>query len=662
MLQREWFSPGELAAMAVPGLPATTRGVQATADRNDWTRDSWRDRYWRERSGQGGGVEFHYAIFPHAAKIRIAAEFAVVEAADEREQAKRALSREDMWAWFERLPEKKKAEAKRRVEILDTIRALTESGMKKAFAVGQTVAHFKRENPKASLSMATVYGWEKIVGIVPRHDWLPWLAPRHAGRLETVTCDPAAWEMLRSNYLRPEKPTFQRCYRDLVEAAAKHGWAIPAERTLQRRIDGLDKRVVTFAREGREAVERLYPAQRRDRSGFHALEAVNADGHEWDVFVKWPDGKVARPVMIAFQDLYSGMILSWRVDYSENKEAVRLAFGDMVEAWGIPDLCYLDNGRAFASKWISGGVANRYRFKVKEEEPDGIMTMLGVKVHWTTPYHGQSKPIERAFGDMASNIAKHPAFAGAYVGNNPTAKPENYGSRAVPIADFLRVLHGEIDKHNRRAGRRAAVCAGRSFQEVFEESYAKSPIKKATAEQRRLWLLAAQAIGADRDNGEIHMFGNRYWSESLLKCAGLKVVVRFDPGKLHAPLHVYRSDGAYIGEAPCVEDVGFADTERAGVHAKARKARVKAWRAMMEAERTLTPAQVAALLPEPEEAPPPSESKVVRLISGANALKPRQQTMEEPEEHPDEARTLDAYAQAFDWRRGLRVVTDDPGE
>ncbi len=101
---------------------------------------------------------------------------------------------------------------------------------------------------------------------------------------------------------------------------------------------------------------------------FHALEAVNADGHKFDVFVEWPIGnetRIVRPVLVGFQDIFSGTILSGRIDISENKETVRLVFGDMVEKYGIPKLCYLDNGRSFASKWLTGGVPNRCRFKVR---------------------------------------------------------------------------------------------------------------------------------------------------------------------------------------------------------------------------------------------------------------------------------------------------------
>ena len=83
-------------------------------------------------------------------------------------------------------------------------------------------------------------------------------------------------------------------------------------------------------------------------------------------------------MLVAIQDVYSGKFLAWRLDESENRVPVRLAIGDMVERYGIPEHMVLDNGRSFASKWITGGTANRFRFKVRDDEPDGLLTQLGV--------------------------------------------------------------------------------------------------------------------------------------------------------------------------------------------------------------------------------------------------------------------------------------------
>ncbi len=97
------------------------------------------------------------------------------------------------------------------------------------------------------------------------------------------------------------------------------------------------------------------------------------DGHKLDVFVRvpWLD-KPTRLYLIGIQDLHSGKVLAWRLTDAETWEAVRLVIGDMVEQFGIPDKIFLDNGRAFASKWITGGSRTRFRFKIREEDRAGF--------------------------------------------------------------------------------------------------------------------------------------------------------------------------------------------------------------------------------------------------------------------------------------------------
>jgi hypothetical protein len=403
-----------------------------------------------------------------------------------------------------------------------------------------------------------------------------------------------------------------------------------------------------LARDGVEALRRLYPAQQRDRGVFHALEAVNADGHRFDVFVRWPDGTVARPELVAFQDLHSGKILSWRVDRAPSWHAVRLAFGDLVERYGIPAHVWLDNGREFAAKRISGGAPNRYRWRLREEEPAGLLTSLGVQVHWTTPYHGQAKPIERAFRDFAQSIARHPAFEGAYTGPDTTRKPANYGSRAVDLETFLRVLGEGIAEHNARPGRRSPTCAGRSFDETFAASYETAPIRRATEAQRRLWLLAADLVRV-RQDGTIHLYRNRYWAEWLLAHRGRSVTVRFDPEALAEPLHVYAADGRYLGVAECQEAAGFADVAAAQEQARRWRQFLRATREAAALQDRMSLDELVRRLPAVAAAEPP-QRRVVRPLFGRAAAAVA------VEDSEAEERVLAALRGGVAARRALRVI------
>lgn len=625
---KEWWTPLELAELKLPGMPTTIQNINKLADRSNWRNPAleWpanKDGCWRKRAGRGGGYEYRYDVLPSQARAKLMLMLRRAEKAArpdaKRAAAKSAVSSEERWQWYDRLPARAKAEAEAKLAALKAVEDLELTGTSRDIAIQLVAA-------KARVSYRSIYAWKKLVGGVPRADWLPALAPQRSGRTVKADCSPEAWDWFRSAYLRLERPTAAHVYRQLQAVAAEQGWTIPSRKTLERRIAALPKAVLTAARKGDEALKKLYPAQERDRSVFHALEAVNADGHKWDVFVKWPVGggkfEIVRPVMVAFQDLYSGKILSWRVDRSENKECVRLAFGDLVETYGIPDHCWLDNGRNFASKWITGGAASRFRFRVKDEEPEGVMTALGVQVHWTTPYSGQSKPIERAFRDLAQNVARDHRFAGAWTGNTIDAKPENYASKAIDLDVFLAVVGEGIAEHNARAGRQNRVCAGRSFDETFTASYEASPIRRASEAQARLWLLAAEQVTARKPDGSVSIEGNRYWAEFLPDHIGRKLTLRLDPQNLHDGVHVYRTSGEYLGHAPCVEAVGFADADAARAHGRARREWMRGAKMQAAAEKKLSLDDLAALTPKVADATAP-ETKVIRpIFNGNTALRP----------------------------------------
>lgn len=313
-----------------------------------------------------------------------------------------------------------------------------------------------------------------------------------------------------------------------------------ASRTARRWIERNIPRVTqVLAREGERGLAKCFPPQIRDRSTLTALEAVNADCHKIDVFVQWPGfEKPVRPQIVGFQDLYSNKFLAYRVDLDPNKVAVMQAFGELVETYGIPRHCLFDNGMEFANKWLTGGTKTRFRFKVREDDALGVLPQMGVDVHWATPAHGQAKSIERGFRDFADRIAKHPAFAGAYVGNRPDAKPENYMSKAIPLADFLEVLDQQIAAHNAREGRVTETAKGRSFDETFAASYAAAPIRKATPEQHRLWLMGQEVRKLHRTHGQLTLHKNGYWADWMNEYAGDKVLARFNPEDLHEGLYI----------------------------------------------------------------------------------------------------------------------------
>lgn len=607
MATERWYSAAELAG--VPGLPGTERGVRKAAEREGWAH---------RPKARGKGLEYSLAALPAVAQahllLRDRRQGATPAPAPERTWSddRRAAA----WARYDRTPQVHKDTAARRLKALQAVDALVESGLGLVAARNLIAQQLQREGVRGSA--ASLARWAADIKGAPADCRLPLLLPAYVGRTATAEIPEDAWDVFKADYLRPSAPTATSCYERLQRIARERGWQLPSLRTFERRIDAtLPRQVVLLAREGEEALMRSYPAQIRDHGVFRALEAVNADGHRFDVFCRWPDGTIARPTMVAWQCIGSGKILARRVGMTENSDLVRLSFADMARRYGLPNDVWLDNGRGFANKYLTGGTPTRYRFKVREDDPVGVLTALVERVHWATPYHGQAKPIERAFRDLADRVAKHPAFEGAYTGNRPDAKPENYGSRAVPIDEFMRVLDEELVAHNARPGRTGGVCNGRSFDQVFAASYADGAVRKATAEQLRTLLLCSEKVRSNARDGSITLpgLGNRYWSEALSPHTGQQLLVRFDPDDLHSQVSVYSLAGDFIGDAPCTAAVGFADTQAGREHARARKQYRNAAKAQLEAERRMSAAKVAAQIPSPPPEDLP-EATVVRGVFG----------------------------------------------
>lgn len=603
-----WFTAAELAELKLPGLPATKRKVNERAAKECWAIQVDGDGMplAQPRAARGGGLEYHISLLPDATRtalvrrgIAIACEPAIDIA---------PIAQGTLWSWYEAQSDKVKAEAQRRAAILTQVDALTDANVTLSNAVHAVAIG-------EAMGSSTLWGWLSLVDGVDPADRLPHLAPRRKGGGREADVDGELWQMILSDYLRPEQPTFSSCYWRANQVAVDRGLSLPGEKTLKRRFDReIDKRLVIAKRGGKEALRQMLPPQRRSRAHFHAMEAVNIDGHKFDVWVRLPNGKEIRPIMVAIQDLYSGKLVGWRLGESESALLTRLAFADMFANFGIPKACTLDNGRAFASKEITGGAKTRYRYTIRADDPTGLLTALGIRTNWARPYHGQAKPIERFFRDVADYISRHPACAGAWAGNRPGVKPIEYKVAPVEWDAFVQIVNAGVKALNARRGRRSENANGRSYDETFAASYAAAPIGKATEEQLRLALLTADLVTTDRKSGEIRLAKNRYWAPELMQIAGQKVTIRFDPDQLHGDIHVYDAAGRFLVTAQLIEDAGFDSLEAARARAKLERDHRKAARALEEQEQLLAASAIAAMLPDmhEEELPAPTVIRPVR--------------------------------------------------
>lgn len=607
--------------VGLPGLPGSVYGIHKKAARENWPR--------RQRAGRGGSFEYPLSCLPAAAQVALAERmlspepagthppgaagfFSSASAADVRA--------ESLTAMFEAKPAGLKADAQLRLGIVREYHRLLGLGIPREQVEPAITRQFE-------ISAATLGRYLALVRGKPEHLWLYELCPAYTGRTATAAMSAEAWEFLKADYLRLERPAASACIARVKRAAAEHGWTLPSERTMLRRLNALPRGFKVLAREGRKAaMQQLYPAQVRSRAALCALDIVNADGYQHNVWVRFKDGEVCRPKTWCWQDVHSSKALAWRTDKTENTESIRLSLGDLVERYGIPGGPMLDNTMAAANKAMSGGAARRYRFTVREDDGMGVFKALGMNDPiWVTPGWGQAKPVERIFGTggLGEVVDKHPAFKGAWTGSNTLDKPEyTEGTRAIDIDQFERILADEIRAFNAKTGRRGLMMNGRSFDEVFAESYARIVPRRATEVQRRLWLLASEPVMVRRD-GTIHpeagrisrteyapTQANRYWHADLVDHAGRKVIVRFDPAQLHERIYVYSLDNRFLCEAACIEAAGFNDQAKGREHNRARRARIRAIDQQLQQERRMDALQAAKFLPGAAAAATPADATI----------------------------------------------------
>lgn len=486
---------------------------------------------------------------------------------------------------------------------------------------------------EAGVQRAAVMRWRKRAA---SGDAL--LAGAGTGRPPRAWATPGADEAFRiwcRDYLRLERPGAAACWRRVSAIARQRGWTLPGEKTFRVRLRReVPPEEIVRMREGALAALALYPHQVRTVAGLAPLDVVSGDGKTHDMFVEMPDGRVVRLVVWYWQDVRTRRILGWHWGESESFDLVRLAFVRMVDEHGVPRAVVIDNTFAASAKALAGTSSRRW--KSDDEDVPGMFELLGVRVIHTHLERGddgrnygwgQAKPIERAFGDLAEGIEKHPLCAGAWAGSSPAAKPANYGTGAVPLATFLSVVAQGVAEYNAREGRRTEAAAGRSFDTAWADEIASTPVRTLTAEQRALVLLAVESTHMKPDGSFTLAAGrgtglprNRYQHDDLriygaahLTPKSRRVVVRFDPEDLHAGVHVFGADGRYLCFAACIHAVGFSDTEAARTHGRVRARYRRALNQAAKARQDIEELQ-ATYGVEPVAAGPGVAPKVVELV------------------------------------------------
>ena len=232
------------------------------------------------------------------------------------------------------------------------------------------------------------------------------------------------WKAFWAFYCHQNKLSVEDSYRHATDVATRNmsGDTIPTKRQVRYAIEQNDQAAITLARYGEEAVKNKYiDFIRRDASALAPNDLWIADNRTFDLLVQIPGGNGAptavRPIVCAIIDAKSKEMVGWRVDaVAPNAVAVAETIASAIAMAGAPPTDFLaDNGRDFKCHGLSLPC-------VADGHSHSIFNELGIQEHFSIPYNGRAKTIERVFRDVATTFDK---WFCSYIGNKPSTRPDS---------------------------------------------------------------------------------------------------------------------------------------------------------------------------------------------------------------------------------------------
>ncbi|WP_041294001.1 Mu transposase C-terminal domain-containing protein [Ignavibacterium album] len=362
-------------------------------------------------------------------------------------------------------------------------------------------------------------------------------------------------EILIPMLINPNRPLVSEILKRAKEEFLKRGITIKSDVTYRRFIEDWTRKNIdlwTLGRYGMKSFnDKIIKDILRDKDRVEVGDIVVADGHTLNVMVINPlTGRPQRMTLIMFFDFKSSMPLGWEIMPTENILTIASAlrrtilllgrfFEDVAhrKAQGdtgyIPKIAYLDNGRAFRAKYFRGIK------DFKDSIVPGLFGKLGIETMYATPYHGQSKTIERWFRTLGEMERRLPAYTGTNIAGKPAMLMRNeklhqrlFDNTPITI-DSLKATLEEYVKEYAEQEHQDGQYKGLSPAEVFMHSVNKIKSEPERLEGRLIsrqelnYLMLSDETRTITKNG-IRFRGNYYYNEEMPRIIGSKVIVKYD--------------------------------------------------------------------------------------------------------------------------------------
>ncbi|HAF56014.1 MAG TPA: hypothetical protein DCL01_12600 [Thauera sp.] len=373
----------------------------------------------------------------------------------------------------------------------------------------------------------------------------------------------------------------------LLEASRAAGWAAAAYtqcRVGRHYVQKHSETKILAVKTGdaKRWHDEFVPRIQRTREGLRPGDIVVGDVHPVDVIVLRADGSEATFRLIAWLDIATGDIFGTLVLFEPNKSVtqahIAASFAAMVQAWGLPRLLMLDNGKEYSWGELERGfrelamLANGFkaamRFMVREEadatpfmdEPEDSIEARETPILRALPHRPASKPIEGIFAVLERLLFKH--FPGWIGGDRMNKKTHQMGKAPKPFPgsqEAFEALFFDAMSYWRTRARKS--LGGRSVNEVRDAFQRDGGALPPDVPLQALVFALSETMTRNVVTRGIEVGGVWYRSPATLKYTGQKVTVRYAKW---APDYIFMMADAstplLVGRAPVF---GYADGEGA---------------------------------------------------------------------------------------------------
>jgi transposase InsO family protein len=559
---REWFSPQELADLALREFPTSKRGWNEFIDAHDWLSQKGKVR---RREGSGGGFEYHISLLPAAARLELATrEVAASEvpfaaaaeaAADPQAEALTSTAREARDARLALLAAVDTFCCDARMSKRDGEPAFCRRYNNGEFDIAPWIrAAVKKVSPR------TLQIWRSAVrsGAPSRLGVDRGAARRGKGRLATAEGGEVKRHILA---LVAHQPHLTADHVRECVAAKFPAFAPPPVRTVRHFLADLKRT------EGALLAKITNPDAFKSRFRLSGVKShpVSRLNELWQIDASPADALCVdgRHSLYVCVDIFSRR-LSVQVTRTPRAESVALLMRRAILAWGVPERVKTDNGSDFKAK-----------------STQRLFASLQIETEASTPFSPEQKGhVERAIGTLQRDLMPLlPGFIGHSVKDRKVIEERKAFSARLGESDAeafcVELKAAELQRlcnewaDNRYAHRPHEGLAGAT---PFAVAAGYPGKLKRIDDVRALDLLLAPIAGKDglRTVGKTGLRIDHSHYIFAGKMPGAPVFVRMDPADM-GRAYVFEPDGeTYLGEAVCPELAGV-DPAQAVARARAEQ-------------------------------------------------------------------------------------------